>query len=490
MLTPVEFGSFGGLNLQADPQNVSGGGAIDTLDVDFDVRGGVRARDGYTKFSASAGTVKALNLSAVGLRLFASENGTGKYRAFYTDGTATLSAAIAGGATSGFVGFGNTASSVTYAYAGTGTATNTITRWQEGVGFTYPATGYGGAWAAVQAPDNRLVLISANDSAGVGYRVRFSNAGAPETFSANDYVDLTPNDGDTITGTATYDNKIFVFKQKKFFVFYGNSVDGSGNAVFNYRMVDTGKGCYIGACTASPEGVYFHAKDGIYLTTGGPPVKVSQPLDVLFRGHVPSTYSGSYLNLTTILYSAYSKMCWFNDRLYFSSATGSGSAQDRLFVLDKELGWLVWSIPVSGLATWYAPSGTPMQEALYFSYASGTFDVGYLNPAATTDGGSAISAKWRSGFWNPAQPAAESVIREWLLDGSGTVNFKTSVNDGSLGSAASLTLGTSPAVAQSRDRRAVRGRNVSFEISGTAPWSVSRVVANMRGQRNAGLKAT
>jgi hypothetical protein len=65
-------------------------------------------------------------------------------------------------------------------------------------------------------------------------------------------VDLTPNDGEVITEWRVGAATLFVFKQTKFFVFYGNSTDGSGNPVFNYRSVDLGVGAVAASLRVSP----------------------------------------------------------------------------------------------------------------------------------------------------------------------------------------------------------------------------------------------
>jgi hypothetical protein len=165
--------------------------------------------------------------------------------------------------------------------------------------------------------------------------------------------------------------------------------------------------------------------------------------------------------------------------------------------MDRDTGtWTAHSLPVAAAAGFTtaltAAHQSPPDDLTRLFFQPASSNVVYqLDGTSTTDAGAAMSARWRSGFWNPGQPGAESVVREWIIDGSGTVSLKTAVNDGiTLGSAASVSLGTAPAVAQGRDRRSVRGRNVSLEISGTAPWSVSRMIANLRGQRNAGLKAS
>src|SRR5262249_12658681 len=124
-----------------------------------------------------------------------------------------------------------------YAYVATDPATNPLYRW-DGSAWTNPAIGYPGQFLAVTPGDNRVVL--ADGLRGNQSRVRFSDPGAPETFGANNYVDLTPNDGEAIAGVATWQNYVVVAKQTKFFVFYGTSSDSTGQPVFNYRTVNTG----------------------------------------------------------------------------------------------------------------------------------------------------------------------------------------------------------------------------------------------------------
>jgi hypothetical protein len=144
--------------------------------------------------------------------------------------------------------------------------------------FSTPAGMPNAQFLAVQPSDNRLV--AAYTSADPASRVKFSDPGDAETWGANNYVDLTPNDGEVITGMVAWRDQLFVFKQNQFFVFYGNSTDGSGNPVFNYRTVDTGVGAVNGrfsTCVAAPDGVYFMSARGVYRTTGGSPPEGERP---------------------------------------------------------------------------------------------------------------------------------------------------------------------------------------------------------------------
>jgi hypothetical protein len=105
--------------------------------------------------------------------------------------------------------------------------------------------------------DNRLAMLDWGSSS-MSSLVRFSDAGVPETFGANNYVDLTPGDGEHVNRLVAWGGDLYAFKDTKSFVFYGNSVDSSGNPVFNYRTVAVGAGLASGAAHAiAPEGIYF-----------------------------------------------------------------------------------------------------------------------------------------------------------------------------------------------------------------------------------------
>lgn len=499
----VELPKFGGLDLSDDPENISLTAAIDTLDIDLSQRGRVRVRDGYTKWTTSAAASRLGRLWAfVGksglIRLFAARPAGNEVIAYKYDGTSVASGALVSGIVRSFTLSGATGESV---YGSAGTAAGTILKWSESTSsFSSPAVGYHGNFVVKQPLDNRLVLASEINSASVTQsRVRFSAPGAPETFGANDYVDLLPNDGSQITGAAVYGQTPIVFKDDKFFVFYGNSTDGSGNAIFNYRMVDVGIGIplyFYGACCASPNGIYFLASDGVYLTTGAAPVKVSSSLDRLFgeASALSSYYQDSVIARTTSWGTA--QMAWMQGRLFVSVPTGSSTVNNRLLVLDPDVGWMIWSIGAAGLAAWLPSPGTAATfddlsfRRMFFSYSSGTNDIGILTPGVSTDAGTTITGRYRTGFWDPGQPGTETWIRETLFDGTGTVTVKTAVNDiVTLGTGQAITLGTAPAVANGRDRRSTRGRNVSYEFSGAGPWSLSRVEPIVWAARAPGMKA-
>lgn len=495
----LELPTFGGLDLRRDPQDIGPGAAIDLLNVELDVAGSIRSRDGFTSFGTLSGRVIHLSSFAIDqpaayTRLFAAiQDGSGNFKvgAANLAGSVSYTAAL-NGLPGDLVGFAS--GSNHYAYGAVGDASGHILRWDEGgPSWSYPNVGYSGTFCAITPRDARLAIATTNE--GSFSRVRFSDPGAPETFTSDNWIDLAPDDGSAITGMAVFADELYVFKSRQFFVHHNTVDNGSGVPIFDFRPVSTGIGIpheFAGSCVASPQGVFFLSTDGIYVTTGGPPRKVSAQLDPLFRNSLPATYTGTAINRQTTPWNnsvSRAKLCWFEDRLYFAAPTTSGAtaANDRLFVYDPRIdGWLVWDVAASALAAWMNPSDSAIgADVLYFGYASGSNNLGWFTPGTTTDAGTAITAKYRPGWWTPTSGVVRASdgkrpMRAMALDGSGTVTLKIGVDDNAtLPTGSTVALGSWPAVTRGFDWGGTFGRNFSPQVSGTAPWSVSKMTARL-----------
>jgi len=306
-----------------------------------------------------------------------------------------------------------------------------------------------------------------------------------------------------------------VFKLSKFYVFYGNSVDGTGNPVFNYRAVKTGVGHGqttwgsgnqpAGSVVAtSARGVYFLNPDGVWLTTGGAPVKVSGALDPWFRGTATPMFAGPSLtsSLAGKRLGGSASMTVFRDRLVVSIGT-------TVLVYSETTGqWMMWSVAGGSASLAMGVAAAPrtsVDDRLLIAYtgsAATSTAISYLDSAASSDLGVAFTSRYRSAFqsfdWRGRNLRSgihnvEKIVRESMVDGSGTVGYTLSnqwTQPASLPASRTLTLGTAPQVKQARDRTAVKGREFSYQLSGTAPWSVEKVTLALHGYEEAGLKET
>ncbi len=476
----VEFPSFGGLELRQDAQEAA---TIDAKNVMFDRPGRVYARYGLsTLLTASAAPTAIFKQSSylwfyfTGSNVYAVAQGTQLGGSACTDTpTQLLPSPVSGGAAYYIVGTYSTSSSTV----------KKVTHAASPV-VSSPAGIPSASCLGVQTPDDRLVVGNAGGTIG---KLAFSDPGDPETFDADNYVTL-PYRQDGICAIRNWNNLLFVFTDIALFVFYGNSTDSGGGSVFNYRLVSgdiqgLATATYGSFSTASTmDGLYFNTRTGLWKTTGGPPELVSQAIGPLYTSTVSPYFSGGNLGVALRRVHA--------DDTYVYVQTGG---DNYIMVYNtREKWWTAWDVNTVSFVM-MIPGMTSASGSIgsrpIFAW-TGSTAIGQMDPAATSDVGNAISSLYRSGFSNPGEAGAESYVREWLIDGTGTVTFKTATDDATtLSSGNSVTLGTSPAIARGRDRTAVKGSNFSWQVGASSgAWSVSRVIANLRGQREAGPDGT
>lgn len=471
-------GDFAGIDLVSTPDSSA---CIDQLNVDLDIRGAVRTRDGYDNFTSSELTNQPDGMIAYekldGTRQLIVGNGT-RLDVLNTSGT---SVANQTGLTQGpwsFTRFGTP--SARYVFAGNGY--DSIYYWD---GSTWTSATLSGShhYLAVTPQSNRLMHACDEDGTLEGDNpssVRFTDPGDIVDASGDQLIDLDPGDGERIAGMVAWRDYVFVFKQSKFYVYYGESVDGTGGAVFNFRKVATGVGCVAGgAVAAARDGVYFLDRTGVYRTTGGSPQLVSRNLDPLFTGAAHSFYQGDEVSQTSISGSA---MGFFNERIYLSVPTGASTTNNMTFVYDPRYDyWLVWNLGAAAFTS-FRIGDTP---ELMIARPTGSNYIDRFGPSFTTDDGTAIVSRHRSGLYDLGTPGLEKRILRTRLWGSGTPTWKTSRNWDSLSNGQSVTLGTSPAV----DHAVVpsltkRGHLLSHEISATSgQWIVHGLTHEVDGPR-------
>jgi hypothetical protein len=426
---PASFRSFGaGLNLRDKSDAVSEEECIDALNVLFTERGAVKQRDGYTNFTSSTLTNRVASLepfyTSSGTKQLVAGCGT-RLEALNTSGAVVASLTGLTDGTWDFARFGAPGSE--YIYAGNGSQAN-LRRW-DGASWSEVLNTPDAGALAVMAVDqgNRLVAGRFNTTTGGPTggaatsnpsRVYFSGAGAPETWATNDYVDFAPGDGEAIQAIVAWREFIIVFKETKFFIVYGTTVDATGSPVFNWRTVDAGVGLVSPrAVCATEEGVYFMDRRGVYRTTGGEPERLSSAIDPIFLGGASSFYLGGGLAHASITNSA----MWAHDRRIYLGIT-TGSANDRVLVYDPRFEWWsLYDIPAS-CGTSFRISN---QAEMVFGYASGLNDIGRHSSAYTSDAGAAITSRWRSGWFDYDLPTVKT-IRETKVWGSGKVSLAVS----------------------------------------------------------------
>jgi hypothetical protein len=429
MYEPFTSSGFGaGLNLRDKSDAVNEAEAIDALNVVFTERGAVQNRHGYDELNGSAMTNRAASLAphyeSDGTKQLLAGCGT-RLEAVATAGTIVASAT---GLTDGiwdFTRFGGPTAEVSYA----GNGKNDARKWDGSAWSSVAAIGKP-RYLEVMAVDlgNRMVIggfdSGANGPGGATVnvsRVHFSDPGAPETWTANNYVDLTPGDGEKVQGILAWREFVFVFKETKFFRFHSPSEGPDGTPVFNYTTFDTGIGLASPrALCADERGVYFLHTDGVYMTAGGEPRRVSTQLDPLFIGGTSDYFLGGELLHSQITNSA---MGVHEDRVYLGY-TSTGTANDYTLVYDPTYQWwTLWNTPAAAFTSFKISS----QAELVFAGSTGDNDIYRVNSTLTSDNGTAITTRWRSGWFDYEAPEVKT-IRESKVWGLGKVDMAISAD--------------------------------------------------------------
>lgn len=476
----VSVERFPGLDLRADPGESRG--ALDAQNVSIDPDA-VRTRGGLQTFYTAAAKPSFLDrfqrVSGAVQMIMAQKTATNTYQAIRSDGTVLASSSLTGTSDYGASGvaLGTTAAEYFFlTYGG-----STMRRWDGSAwstpGGTFPAST---KIVTILPTDQRLVVVTDADV------VWFSDPGASETFTANNFLRLTPGDGERIQGAATYHNLTFIFKQTRFFVFYGTSDNPSapGTPLFNYRTENTGVGMYYpspqSVCTGR-DGVYFIGQDGVYRTTGGKPEKVSQALDPFWSQTTSSFWQGGEWAETTTNSNIPGRVVSFNNWLFVSLPVSSSANVVFVYNLDTQV-WSMWNINASAIVPFpygLAVTVSTTTDVIYFADAV-SLKIGRYDLSATSDhSGTAIVSRYRMPFEHYGSPG-EKRLREVILEGSGSPTVQLSRDWGALGTGGAVTLGTSPAVASGRRREALRGRAFSLQFGASSgAWQLYRAQVNL-----------
>lgn len=433
MIQEVPLRDFGqGLNLRDQPAVVSQSQAVDAINVEHTFTHAVKQRAGYARFTGSALTNRVDSLAAFyksdGTKQLVAGAGT-RLEALNTSGAAVASATGLFGGPYGFVRYGQPNTEVLYA----GNGVDTLRKWT-GAAWSAPTATVDGTgsrtmpkarYLTVQTPDNRLVATGFSTTTGgpngatsSPSHVYFSDEGNPESWTTNNSIQLRPGDGEAIQGAVTFNGAVYVFKNTAIWQFYGNSTDAEGNPVFNDRGMEGGIGLDSPrALCVGRDGIYFMSRKGIYRLRGyGQPDLLSDVVRPIFYGGASEFFRGGVLNQAALSACA---MWWHDERIYLAYPSGTSTTNDRLLVYDiQQEWWGLYDIPAAAGCDFRISS----QDEMVFAYPTGTNDVGRHSASYTSDDGSAIQSRWKSGWADFNLPRIKKVKRA-KVSGTGKVRM-------------------------------------------------------------------
>jgi len=354
----------GGLNLRANPLQLKLSESPDLMNVDVDVRGGIRRRGGVGTYSSTAlsgapgslmnhaqiSPVKNELLARVGANIV-KVPATGSATTLFTFPT---DAAVSSGSLIGNTYFQN-GTDAPRRYNGDAVTTLTAassSTWNNDL--EVPTNGVMPiAKLVVGASDGpagyMFVANTTEDTKRFASRVRWSHSVSaaqthgPEDWRDCDYIDIEPDaDGDEIVALLPYRDFILVFKRNSVWGLYGNPPD----SVYAQLIADNIGTVSPDAVVATEVGVFFFSwPEGLFLFDG-------ERVTWLFEPLMPLIETGA------INAAAYSKISvgYHNRRVFVSVPYGDATSNNRTYVLDTSTGeggaWVVYDYGLRSQFTW------------------------------------------------------------------------------------------------------------------------------------------
>jgi hypothetical protein len=506
----ISVDSFGGLDLSLPPGIAGPATAIDLLDVDWDNNGVLGSRVGVKQFTTKAPATAYDRIYGHGVdflplgEVFAILARRGKVLAWVNSAGEEGAGTIA--VNEGRLSFAKISASVLVPVTYIANQEEKVRKFFEGAFSSPTATVDGVAGkdmpranflADWQDGANRLVYANLtltgapNAGAGSPSHVFFSEPGKPESFESTAFVELNPGDGEQIIGMCTYGRNVFVFKETCCFVFYGISQDVEGKPIFNFKTIDLGtRALGFFASDSQPlavgkDGVYFLAQDGIWVTSGGPPVRVSDPLEM------SSDRRDARATLGEMTFPTWTKAKGFLIQMGNCLYVGfiekpTDILIQRMMKLDLATGRTTyWKTELNGAMAWASTfNGVPR---LFFSGGPGHKGIFFFTPETNEDPVVAMNPYWQSGFYDNSN-ADEKTLTETKVWGSGEVNVSVAEDFKAFGQTKAFKLGAGNAIAQRQGSRGQSATFFSHKISGAAPWSVQRLTRYVREDRVPGTE--
>lgn len=220
-------------------------------------------------------------------------------------------------------------------------------------------------------------------------RLYFSNVEAPETWTAADYIDINPDDGDSITGLDVLGDELIIYKKNRVWALTGFSTAGFTITKVNNRI--GGHGC------VAPRSVQSIGNDAFFLSFIGnqPHIRTLQrtryAVNVaggIISEDIEATFNGankSRLNQAASIFDG--------RKYYLSYPTGSSTTNDGVVIYDTiHKGFVRWT----GLnASCWVISTIGGRAEIYFGSATANGLV-YKLDTSTSDNGAAIDFQYKS----------------------------------------------------------------------------------------------
>jgi hypothetical protein len=369
---PVSLRAFnGGLNSKDNPLFLNDNEASDLQNIDFDVSGDLKKRNGYTTLNGSAfnsgATCTSLHFyESASVDLFVGTFGNKVATMDDLDGTwddATSGLTITAGDNNLFTwrtfngkayGTNNVDPPIKV------TAATTASLWTSVTGLT------DAKW--IETFENYMfmanVLVSSNRKIT---RLYWSALNDAETWDAADFVEIGLDDGQEITGLQRLGDRLVIFKERSIYI---GLFTGDADIPFVFKDTQSSVGAISGySIQEVSNGLVFLAQDGLYFFDGITSTKISDRVSTTIQGFVKNRYM--------VTSSGFQRE---SNRYWLSFTASGGSTNNRVLTWDSVNN--AFSVYKGHAANAFAVFSVSGEERIYFGDYGG---FAYRGDTGTSD---------------------------------------------------------------------------------------------------------
>jgi len=287
--------------------------------------------------------------------------------------------------------------------------------------------------------------------------VYFSKRGQADQWPPQNHIE-TGDPGEALVNGVIYNTRSFAFSKERMFELVPNIVSGVSFSPF---PTPCGRGLIAPFGLVVSDAIYFVAKDGVYLTTGGEEQSlVDNDIKPLFPTQSGPGRDVSGYEAVDFAFLEDIELEWHNDELYFTyRGVTSGDRQTLIYDLVRRR----WRA-----ATWSPEVVTVHSEgSTVSSLLMGSTTGLYYTASGNDDQGTAITASLRTGSHDQGFPLNTKQYGVLLVDcnpGGATVIVTPHIN-GEASSLAPTNLTGSTRQIFTVDLLETEARNISFDFS-------------------------
>jgi len=243
-------------------------------------------------------------------------------------------------------------------------------------------------------------------------RVYYSELDDPETWGANDFFDVNPDDGDKIIGLAVTLDSLVIFKEYNIYILYGDTptyTEGLTLWRVKKASVSTGSASQGSISNWNRNLIYLSRNEGVQLFGGGvtsDEVEFDSMTSALLSKDITPTIGG----LNESRFNQVEGVI-FDYKYILSVPNGSSTTNNLNLVYDfRKNGWSLWNIPANCWCV-YRSSGV---DYLYFGSTS-TGKIYRYTPTTYSDNGTAINAYYQTKDFDLGEASVDKTFRKFYV---------------------------------------------------------------------------